>query len=211
MADNSEKTLKSASNANDEKSSSRRRALATTVVASSALLAGRALPKEWVTPMVESVLLPAHAQTTSEDADGDSGSSGGGGSVQAFALQDVPGGDIMDYFSEPAHASPACGSTIPTGTTDCCLNTFGALNGPYQFLWEGVTVNGSTDAAGNMSQENFTLGDFTIQLMNGVASANGQGSGDLRVMVGGAGEIDEEACVDQVIGWSTSGASQCIL
>lgn len=43
---------------------SRRKALKSMVAGSGAVIAGKSLPEEWAKPMVDSVLLPAHAQTS---------------------------------------------------------------------------------------------------------------------------------------------------
>lgn len=202
-------TPNTSANSADTTDSGRRRALKTTAAAGGAFLAGRNLPSEWTTPVVESVLLPAHAQTT-EDEENGGGGSGGGGVVGGFAFLDVPGGSILDYFAQPAHASDNCGTDIPGSDSPCCLETFGELNGPYQFRWQGVTVNGTTDGVGNMSNENFGFSGFNFTLFAGVAQANGAGNGSIVLTSAGSNEV-EEGCVNQIVNWATQANEGCIV
>ncbi len=56
------KKQQAVSNRNEVKQPSRRKVM--TVAASTAVVAGAALPSKWAKPVVDSVLLPAHAQTS---------------------------------------------------------------------------------------------------------------------------------------------------
>lgn len=65
------------------------------------------LPMDWSKPVVESVTLPAHAQTTSEDNGPDLPnivSTGGTGMTEATGVLNEP--DLLDVFAQPAYAVP---------------------------------------------------------------------------------------------------------
>jgi hypothetical protein len=63
---------------------------------------GAALPAVWSRPVIDSVLLPAHAQTTGAGAI--VGGGGGGGTGPGPAPSRSTGGDLIDFFINPAQA-----------------------------------------------------------------------------------------------------------
>jgi len=92
---------------------SRRRLLKSIALASGATIAGRSLPDAWTRPVVDSVLLPAHAQLS------------GGVSTGRFAgLNDLlftdstPGGSVLDLFAKPTLAADGC----PRVLSGVCLD-----------------------------------------------------------------------------------------
>ena len=65
-------------------------------------IAGAALPTQWSRPVVDSVMLPAHAQTSDSSVYG----GGGGGPVAGPgpAPTNSIGEEILDFFTTPAQA-----------------------------------------------------------------------------------------------------------
>lgn len=83
-----------------EKNTARRRLLKSVVAGGGVLATGKLLPENWARPVVRSVILPAHAQTSPVSFDGlfDTGD----------LITDAGGpqpGSILDMFVSPAHAS----------------------------------------------------------------------------------------------------------
>ena len=111
---------------------SRRKLLKSIAAGSGAVVAGKSLPDSWTRPVVDSVMLPAHAET-SEASDTDDTSivivSGGGGGT--FTVTDnAIGDDILDIFASPAHA-------VGLTTSYCLELTITQSNS----VVTGVTVN----------------------------------------------------------------------
>ncbi len=61
-------------------------------------VAGAALPAQWSKPVIDSVMLPAHAQTTTGTVTGGGGGGGTGPGPSA-------GESLLDYFVSPAEAA----------------------------------------------------------------------------------------------------------
>lgn len=115
---------------NTEKNTARRRLLKSIVAGGGVLATGKLLPENWARPVVQSVLLPAHAQTSPVSFDGffDTGE----------LLGDAGGsqpGSILDMFVSPAHAQVAVCNTVSVsriqinvsgGNAAICLTTFDA-------------------------------------------------------------------------------------
>lgn len=109
----------------------RRRLLKSLVAGGGAVAMGKTLPESWTRPMVEAVVLPAHAQTSPVSFDGlyvaqgsDIGDAGGAGP-----------GSILDMFVAPALAAPLPCNVITQiqievrgGNADLCVNT---SDGPF--------------------------------------------------------------------------------
>ncbi len=70
-------------------------------------VAGAALPAQWSKPVIDSVMLPAHAQTTTGTVTG-----GGGGGGTGPGPAPSAGESLLDYFVSPAEAA---------GVFDYCL------------------------------------------------------------------------------------------
>ena len=68
-----------------DKKDTRRKLLKTIAAGSGAVVAGKAIPESWSRPVVDSVVLPAHAATTD-----DSGSQGGGATTTTPAPTTTP-------------------------------------------------------------------------------------------------------------------------
>ena len=108
-----------------------RREIIKSLVAGGALVSGKMLPENWSSPVIEAVVLPAHAQTTVEDGEpgpvyspeGIYNNSGDSQLVRTdenagsarFAQQgewadnsewdELSDSELLDYFFEPAHAA----------------------------------------------------------------------------------------------------------
>ncbi|MGA8259398.1 MAG: twin-arginine translocation signal domain-containing protein [Arenicellales bacterium] len=92
------------------KNTSRRKLLTGTAVLGAAIGAGGVLPKEWTRPVVESVLLPAHANI--------SGCSGTFCDIGVKALITVSGGTVMASVG----ADSGSGPFSPDGTFSFALS-----------------------------------------------------------------------------------------
>jgi hypothetical protein len=68
-------------------------------------IAGAALPTQWSRPVVDSVMLPAHAQTSDSSVYGGGGASGNN-TPPGPAPADSIGEEILDFFTPPAQATP---------------------------------------------------------------------------------------------------------
>jgi len=86
------------SDQNKGKNPARRRLLKSVVAGGGVFAVGRTLPESWLQPVVKSVLLPAHAQTSPFD-----GPVGNYGAAQNIASNER-GDSILDMFVEPAQA-----------------------------------------------------------------------------------------------------------
>lgn len=87
-----------------EQSEARRRLLKTLAAGG---VAGAALPAQWTKPVIEAVILPAHAQATSGTVVG----GGGGGGAPGPAPTGSVGESILNFFVSPAQA----GSCVSMG------------------------------------------------------------------------------------------------
>lgn len=99
-----------------KKSDPRRSLLKTLAVGG---VAGAALPTQWSKPMIDSVVLPAHAQTTSGTV---TGGGGGGGAGPGPAPSRSTGEALMDFFVNPASAGEP-------DVEDYCLELSISVNG----------------------------------------------------------------------------------
>ena len=68
---------------------------------------GAALPAVWSKPVIDSVILPAHAQTTGPGVIVGGGGGGGGVTGPGPAPSGSPGRDLIDFFVSPAQAAQA--------------------------------------------------------------------------------------------------------
>lgn len=87
-----------------------RRSLLKSVVAGGGVFAvGKMLPESWTRPVVQSVALPAHAQTS--PFSGPVGNFGAAAAAGSLGFNDR-GRSILDLFVQPAHAAPAYSATL---------------------------------------------------------------------------------------------------
>ena len=136
------------SNSNVSKSNAARRRILKTLLAGGGVIAGaKALPEKWAKPVVESVVLPAHAQGSPVTA------------PQVFTTSTPPGpgpaksvaSDLLDMIIPPAEAN-GCTTIplrfdltfeVPVGSdgrpVTICLN----VSGLVQALIPGATITGN--------------------------------------------------------------------
>ena len=89
----------------DNKSSKSRRKLLKSIAAGSGVIvAGKSLPESWTRPVVDSVVLPAHAQTSPPSPP--SGPSGGSSEITLTSIQNSESmlAHVTDALVKPAHA-----------------------------------------------------------------------------------------------------------
>lgn len=115
---------------NTKLAKSRRQLLKASLAGTGALVAGKSLPDQWSRPLVESVVLPAHAQTSLAGV--------GGGLL--LSLMNVKTDDsIFDSLIPTAHAGGIPDSESMVTGELCCS---GSNNGPIalkaliEFFWE---------------------------------------------------------------------------
>ena len=129
----------------DKKSSESRRKLLKSIAAGSgAIVAGKSLPESWSRPVVDSVMLPAHAETSpitgpfAGTADVDTGSLG---SDSIFTK-------ATDALIPQAHAGPSFPPYVcveANSTQDkATVKLLADKNGPKMYTFNNVPVNGST-------------------------------------------------------------------
>ena len=101
----------------DKKSiESRRKLLKSIAAGGGAIVAGKSLPETWTRPVVDSVMLPAHAQTSG-------GFAGAAGGVSASISQESNlFATLMDSMVEPAHAN---GRPTRTYKAEVCVDDNG--------------------------------------------------------------------------------------
>ena len=96
----------------DKKSSESRRKLLKSIAAGSgAIVAGKNLPESWSRPVVDSVMLPAHAQTSPTGPSG-----GSSGDIELTSIENLNDDSMFarlsDKFISSAHADDPCPETI---------------------------------------------------------------------------------------------------
>ncbi len=136
-----------------DKNTSRRKLLKSIAAGSGAVVAGKSLPESWRKPVVDSVVLPAHAETSptcSECQDGYCYDfTLGNPSPPVYMEIHVNGQAITVYLDSPA------GQATGSGTADCGAFTISATGGNNPSL----VVNG--EIANDCSQ---VTGTLTIDL-----------------------------------------------
>ncbi len=115
-----------------DKKNSRRKLLKSIAAGSGAIVAGKTLPEAWTKPVVDAVMLPVHAATTTEDdcavytgfdagtdGGGDSGGGGGGGGGQ--------GRDIYVCAVVTGSSANVTHAAYNRGTADLCVQRKGTI------------------------------------------------------------------------------------
>jgi hypothetical protein len=124
---------------------SRRKILKSIAAGSGAIVAGKSLPESWSRPVVDSVLLPAHAQTS----DTANGPFAGTATTQVPALKsDSIFAQATDSLVPQAHAADGFEPYVcvqPNSTNDAATVTVLVdNNGPRQYLFTNVPLNGNS-------------------------------------------------------------------
>lgn len=127
-------------NQSDQKvETGRRRVLAGVLAGGAVAGTAAAVPSVWTRPVVQSVLLPAHAQTSADDSDGQSDRPPEDGN---FSGRVMVNGGLLRWLVPAAHADVDCTpqigcATLQDGTLTifvaydqcCCYNGSGDLDG----------------------------------------------------------------------------------
>ena len=153
------------------KNKARRRILKTLVTGGSALTASKVTPDQWIKPVVESVIIPSHAQTTG-GAGNPNGNFAANGAVvdglvpdnsQLLANQDISD-ELLEFFMPSAQASncpsnATCqadfGAEVQNSSMFICV--FGGQFGSFDAI-SSIPISGSQLQI--MGSE--SLGDFNI-------------------------------------------------
>ncbi len=141
----------------------RRKILKSVVAGSGAVIAGKSLPENWSKPIVNSVLLPAHASTSAANYSGSASAQNdygdeslfqiciqcNGSDCSAQVLENFPDGNVYFYQG----SGSANSSLMLTQPTNC----------------DGYTVNLSIDSVNGVATGNLTLldGDDILVLSTG--------------------------------------------
>lgn len=166
---------KSTTASNEDQINTRRKALKSMLAASGVVAGSQALSSEWTRPLVESVVLPAHAQTSNTASTYDSGLVGVG------LLSNQPWyakTNLLDSLISPAQAGgdyyrgvrdSACGSDQVIGTAD----------GGYRIMFkiDGSNVDVCIKSEGNI------VADYQRCTQQATASLSGQNITNVTVVM----------------------------
>ena len=125
---------------NEDQIKNRRKALKSMLAASGVVAGSQALSSEWARPLVESVVLPAHAQTSEFTGTFDSEMVGAG------LLLNQPWyakSNLLDTLISPADAGINSDYAVGVRNSVCSINTGvpGTVGGIYQFMFKIVGSN----------------------------------------------------------------------
>lgn len=135
---------------------SRRKLLKTIAAGSGAVIAGKSLPDNWTKPVVDSVVLPAHAQTSV---------------TQAFTYQqtqantDVCSGRTSGIVDNPVDLVFDVSTATPTGLGTLETTAIGDLNNTgegYTIYVGGVQVGQTSDGTGGPATVNDTFTNIDV-------------------------------------------------
>lgn len=160
-----------------KKNEARRRLLRSLTASGGVMATSALLPREWVSPIVKSVILPAHAQTTGLIT------GNFGAAASAVTRNDIP--SVLDLIVPQAHANGSASVGNVVFTAYWAVGENGAdICGDAHFLNASVRLSGNVSRSGN-SLGNFSQSvgpaqlEFTAQEVNSggvslTASANKQ-------------------------------------
>jgi len=172
------------------KSSARRRLLKSVVAGGGVLATGKLLPERWAEPVVQSVVLPAHAQTSPPVPTGDFGA------AQSMSGANDRGRSILDYFVQPAHA----GMSYEANVGNVMFNAFWSVReneadicGEASFGNATVLLNDTVGRSGNtLGSFSQTVGETTLNVVNQQVSDAGvslqaEANGEMAPLFAGPG------------------------
>ena len=170
--------LSSDPESNAETPTSRRRLLKSLVAGSTVITGSQVIPDKWITPLTQSVLLPAHAQASNLIilAGAASGTVGPGPHHPTKGLPE----QVMDFIIEPAQG--ALTEAQCTALLGVCV-TFTIIGGPFgqiiASLSGGLGVGNQTlDGPDGRTFSNLSAGDYLLSGLFGPAFAFGNGTFD---------------------------------
>lgn len=157
----------------------RRRLLKSIVVSGGAVVAGKGLPETWSKPLIDAVLLPAHAQTTPACASDTTFSETLSSGELCPAVTGAPVPDPAPFvFNWPGLTPAGTGTLTVTARGDITGN-----EGPNEEAWR-IEVNGKYEGdVGNTNPavggpdtatENFRIGLADLYAANGTATVTAQ-------------------------------------
>lgn len=138
------------------------------------------LPAQWTTPVVDSVVLPAHAQTTGPTTPGIV-NAGAVGSTEFIGGANTPG--LLDVFGQPAHALPATYLVSVCIVVDLALSLYDAfvivndetINFP-SYRGTGLPLDPANETDSNLVFDGDCGGNTSVlEPVVGTAHANGLG------------------------------------
>lgn len=144
--------------ASDE-SVEKRRSAVRKILAAGSVTAGAGI-STWKTPVIESVVLPAHAQTTGPGIGGQGAGSGGQSSVLSGQIGESQIAGLLDLFLSPAYAEEE--SDLVGG---CIKITIAGIS-----ITVTVTLNNSVSDTKSGTVDDCTL-SFTVANVNGYTVA----------------------------------------
>lgn len=158
----------------DKKSSESRRKLLKSIAAGSgAIVAGKSLPESWSRPVVESVLLPAHAQTST---------------APACTITVLVAG-IPDGSSAVTQNTSISGTITPNPGADVSV----LIELDFDGVFSGNTTSTTTDASGNYAWPTYFFGSTpvgTVEALRVTASPSCSGNWSAtHVAVTGTGTV----------------------
>ncbi len=110
----------------DAHGQARRRLLLTLAATGGAFAAANVLPRQWTRPIIDTIVVPAHAQAT--------------GPVLGLFTTSGPQASIFDLLVAPVHAAPAGGVTVGNASFDVAWDL---VEDGYSFCASGVFFSGN--------------------------------------------------------------------
>ena len=180
---------------------SRRHLLKATVAGSGALLAGKTLPEEWARPLVESVTLPAHAQTSLT-------------SVSDAVMGTLDSVDNRNWMLDQLVPTAMAGADVPNPKPSviegqACVqdNGDGTVNVQGYFVYSGVEpqypyctgTNVPLGVTTSLTIQNVPCLDATMTCSVFVELGGGAASGTFNLTEEHIGEMDTAGQVDFIL------------
>lgn len=143
----------------------RRRLLKSIVAGGGVLATGKLLPENWARPLVQSVVLPAHAQTSPGGPTGNFG-------VAIDLTSNDRSPSILDHFVPTAHAAPLPGSAKVGNVSYDAFWTVrdndASICGQAWYLGENATSIGGVVGRSGNSLDDFSefVGPVTLSFTN---------------------------------------------
>ncbi len=164
----------------------RRKALKSIIAASGVVAGSQALSSKWTRPLVESVVLPAHAQTSMAAAAG-AFSTGVVGAKLDYIQPWYAKTNLLDSLISPAHAVAGWENGVRNAT--CGFdNTAGTNSGQYQIMMD---INGSNvDVC--ISSLGGTTGTVQQCTQQTTATLNGQNIADVDLLMDSNVDLSED-------------------
>lgn len=178
----------------------RRRAVRNILAGAGVVTGSQALSSTWTRPVIESVVLPAHAQTTDIVL---GGAIGGG-----IGAADGSDAGILEHLIRPAHAAPLIGGCIRLTVVGNTVTVLLVLTN-NQFGEESTSISGENFSVGIVIDSvTYTINGQFNQVpgptqASGTASGGGE-NGSYTVTVGAAGSCVKPSSPGTTAGTTTT-------